>query len=106
MSTKLQAIGAVNSCWNRAKFDEQVFVLLGRDESAQIAIHAWIKDRIRRGKNSLDDPQIAEALDCIRQIEVDLAKAGKGVMPPKPLTEEEGRNIPSPPDEPALVTDE
>lgn len=53
------------SCFNRAKEDEMLFVILGRDPAAPTTILSWIKERIRLGKNTINDPQIQEALDCI-----------------------------------------
>lgn len=50
------------SCLNRARFNELVFVLLGRDAAAPFAIRAWCAERIRLGKNAADDAQILEAL--------------------------------------------
>lgn len=50
-----------NSCWNKAHPDELVFVLLGRDAAAHVAIGAWIEERLRTGKNKPDDAQIQEA---------------------------------------------
>lgn len=69
-NTKQALISDCNSCWNRAQMDEPVFVLMGRDECAMTAIHAWIKDRTRLGKNTIDDPQIRQAMDAIREIEL------------------------------------
>lgn len=60
----------LNSCWNRAKDDERVFVLLARDSAAPAAIRAWVQERIRLGKNTWDDAQIIEALDCANLMEV------------------------------------
>lgn len=54
-----------NSCLNRAKDDEQTFVLLGRDESAPDAIRAWIDSRIRKGKNKPTDETIIDAENWI-----------------------------------------
>jgi hypothetical protein len=50
-----------HSCLNRAHEDEMLFVLLGRDVAAPVAIRAWIAERIRIGKNKEDDFQIIEA---------------------------------------------
>lgn len=58
-----------NSCMSRAKDDEMVFVLLGRDKAAPAAIRAWCDERIRLGKNRDDDPQITEALNCADAME-------------------------------------
>ena len=49
------------SCLNKAREDELLFVLLGRDQAAPAAIYAWIDERVRLGLNMADDPQIAEA---------------------------------------------
>jgi len=38
------------SCMSRAKEDEMVFVLLGRDAAAPVAIRAWVEERIRSAK--------------------------------------------------------
>lgn len=50
-----------NSCLNKAREDEQVFVLLGRDAAAPFAIRAWVAKRIELGLNKADDPQILSA---------------------------------------------
>ena len=49
------------SCMSKARDDEWTFVLLGRDIAATVAVRAWINERIRVGKNRVDDPQIVEA---------------------------------------------
>ncbi len=59
-----------NSCMSKAREDEMVFVLLGRDPAAPIAIRAWIRERIRLGKNQPDDDQIREAKICARVMEM------------------------------------
>lgn len=51
-----------NSCLNRAREDEQIFVLLGRDVAAPEAVRMWAAERIRSGKNKPTDQQIIEAL--------------------------------------------
>jgi hypothetical protein len=53
-----------NSCLNRAKNEERIFVLLARDPAAPKAIREWVKERIRLGKNRPDDPQMLEAIHC------------------------------------------
>lgn len=50
------------SCLNRARDDEMLFVLLGRDPASVVAVLAWIEERIRIGKNVRNDAQIQEAL--------------------------------------------
>lgn len=54
----------VDSCFNRAKMHERIFVLLERDEAAPLAIRVWAQYRITSGKNKPDDDQILEALAC------------------------------------------
>jgi hypothetical protein len=57
------------SCLNKAREDEWLFVLLGRDRAAIVAVSEWIKERIRLGKNTSDDPQIREAMAWIDAVE-------------------------------------
>lgn len=61
----------VGGCIAKAKDDEMTFVLLGRDAAAPIAIRAWIKERIRIGKNLPDDDQIIEAEVCAAVMEAE-----------------------------------
>ena len=65
---KSKELSDPNSCLNRAKGNEMVFVLLGRDRAAPVAIRAWINERLYRGKNVISDPQIQEALRIIDQM--------------------------------------
>ena len=57
------------SCFNRTRDDERIFILLARDQAAPVAIRAWVKERIRIGKNAITDDQIIEALDCANRME-------------------------------------
>lgn len=57
------------SCLSKAKDQEMLFVLLGRDIAAPVAIRAWIKERIRMGKNTRFDDQILEAESCATTME-------------------------------------
>lgn len=57
-----------NSCLNRAKDDEYLFVLIDRDIAMPRAIRAWIEERIRLGKNTREDSQIQEAELAIQMI--------------------------------------
>jgi hypothetical protein len=56
------------SCLNRARDDEWLFVLLGRDPAAPAAVMAWIQERVRLGKNRPDDPQIVEARRWVARV--------------------------------------
>jgi hypothetical protein len=62
------------SCLNRARADEWLFVLLGRDHAAPVAVRAWIEERIRSGKNVRADAQIVEVEAWIAAV---LAEQGK-----------------------------
>lgn len=59
---KVHELHQPGSCWNRALDGELVFVLLERDSCAAFAVRAWCEERIRQGRNQVDDPQIQEAL--------------------------------------------
>jgi hypothetical protein len=59
------------SCLNRAKPDEWLFVLLGRDEDAPATVLDWIERRLRRGKNAPDDPQIVEARKWVETVQTE-----------------------------------
>lgn len=58
-----------SSCWNRAHPNEPVFVLLGRDASAAVAIRAWILHRLRSGKSTETSPEIVQAREWCEVME-------------------------------------
>ena len=58
-----------NSCLNKAKDDELIFVLLARDPAAPEAVRAWIKERIRLGKNKPGDAKLIEAAHWAATVE-------------------------------------
>jgi hypothetical protein len=64
------------SCFNKAQPREMLFVLLGRDKSAPVAIRAWVDHRVATGKNQADDLQITEALRCAEVMEKEQANYG------------------------------
>lgn len=66
---KLREVTQFNSCWNKAKNDEIVFILLGRDKATPATIRFWVDERIAFGLNHPEDPQIKEAIACARRIE-------------------------------------
>jgi hypothetical protein len=68
MMRKRDELADPRSCLNKARDTEMLFVLLGRDESATVAVRAWIEDRIRRGKNVRTDAKIIEATEWIRTV--------------------------------------
>lgn len=65
------------SCFNRAKSDELVFVLLARDPAAPRAIRAWVTERLYQGINKPDDDQINEALATAEAMEIQRAELRK-----------------------------
>ena len=56
-------------CYANADPDEPMFIVLGRDAAAPIAIRAWIDQRIASGKNKPDDEQIVEAREIADAME-------------------------------------
>ena len=66
---KRDEIETPDSCLNKARDDERIFVLLARDPAAPTAIRAWVNERLRLGKNVPSDAQIIEALDCADRME-------------------------------------
>ena len=62
------------SCFNKARDSEHLFVLLARDPAAPITIRAWVAERLRLGKNMPNDPQIREALDCAALMDLERAE--------------------------------
>ena len=57
-------------CYENAEPDEPMFIFLARDECAPQILREWCDMRIRMGKNTPDDEQITEAIDCARAMEV------------------------------------
>ena len=68
MPTKRESELNPLSCWNKAKKDEPMFILLGRDEMAQDTIRAWISFCLTSGKNARDDFQIQDAKRVIHEM--------------------------------------
>ena len=61
---KQDEIQNLNSCLNKAKSHEMVFVLRAHDPVASDVIRYWIKLRCESGKNTSLDNEIREAWDC------------------------------------------
>lgn len=57
-----------NSCWNKAREDERVFILLERDRATPIVVAVWIVVRIALGLNQPGDAQLTEAADFVRAV--------------------------------------
>lgn len=58
-----------NSCWNKAKFNERLFILMSRDEAAPSTIRFWIRQRIELGLNKSGDEKLVEAERCAELME-------------------------------------
>ncbi len=71
---KYEELSDPRSCLNRARPDEMLFVLLGRDCAATLAVRHWIEARILLGKNQRGDPQIQDAEQWIATV---LAERGE-----------------------------
>jgi len=71
---KRDELDDTDSCLNKARDDERLFVLLARDPAAPVAIRAWVAERVRLGKNKPDDAQIVEAIDCAQRMEIERAE--------------------------------
>ena len=57
---KREELSNPQSCLNRAKDHEMIFVLLARDKSAPPTLRYWTRERISRGQSPLD-AQIVDA---------------------------------------------
>jgi len=68
---KRDEIEDTQSCFNKATDGERLFVMLARDPAAPVAIRAWVAERIRLGKNTPDDDQIREAIECAKLMEIE-----------------------------------
>lgn len=79
MSTKEKALKLLSSCWSKAKADEPIFILLGRDKAAAQTIRFWALERQKRALNRADDEQLVEAYALAKSI--DEYNAPKVVVP-------------------------
>jgi hypothetical protein len=79
-----------NSCWNKAREDERLFILLDRDDAMADTIQFWINKRIELGKNKPGDPKLVEAEECIRLMASE--RATREAMSHK-LLKEGGRQV-------------
>ena len=68
---RLEEVQNPLSCLNRAKPNELVFVLLGRDVAAPGVIRMWCAKRVTMQKNTWDDDQIVEALTLADAMELE-----------------------------------
>lgn len=68
---KKEELSSDNTCMGHAHPDEMVFVLIGRDPAAPVAVRAWVAERLRLGKNAETDPQVVEALRVADTMELE-----------------------------------
>jgi hypothetical protein len=87
---KRDEISDMGSCLNKAREDEWLFVLLGRDKAAPAAVRAWIDERLRIGKNKPTDAQIVEAEAWIEKAAKESGAAVPKRAAPEPLYSVDG----------------
>jgi hypothetical protein len=57
-----------DSCWNKAKDEEYVFVLLERDATMASTIEYWCTMRVDMGLNTWEDEKIVSAMDLVNYL--------------------------------------
>ncbi len=66
---KLEEMKVATSCWNKARGETRMFILLDWDRTTPSVIRFWAQERIRLGLNKAGDDQIVEALKLADEIE-------------------------------------
>ena len=66
---KRDEIADPTSCWNKAKDDDIVFILLQGDDASPETIRFWVNKRIELGKNKPGDRKMVTALQAADAIE-------------------------------------
>lgn len=66
-------------CYANAAPDEPMFILLGRDPAAAMALVFWCELRVELGLNGANDSQIKDAQDCYKKMVEEAQKRGKNV---------------------------
>lgn len=64
-------------CYANAEPDEPMFTLLARDSCAAEVVREWARLRVVTGKNSAEDHQIQEALECADAMDTYRKKLGR-----------------------------
>ena len=78
---KRKELSDPNSCLNKAKDDELIFVLVEHDVTSPDTVRDWVARRLDKGKNKITDPQIIEALAWADKVE-EIHTYGKSVRNP------------------------
>ena len=60
-----------NSCLNKAKDDETIFVILSRDKAAPNSVRFWAQERIDLGLNKPGDQKIIDAYKRAEEMEAE-----------------------------------
>lgn len=58
-----------NSCFNKAKDDDYIFVLIQKDITMADTIRQWVRLRVEAGKNQYIDAKVDEALKLANLID-------------------------------------
>lgn len=66
---KREELSNPSSCLSRARDDEEIFVILERDDTFSEVVRYWAAKRIEKGKNTPGDAQITEALTKADRVE-------------------------------------
>lgn len=80
---KKDEIATPDSCLNKAKDDEPIFVLRGKDPAAPATLAKWINRRVELGLNDYGDRKTLEAANLMAEMQQYQAK----------LAEEEKKNV-------------
>lgn len=77
--TKQENIDNPNSCWNKARSDELVFILREKDKTMGKTIRFWAAERVKDGLNKSTDAKIVQALELAYMLD-----GFDGTYPPDP----------------------
>jgi len=72
----------LDSCLNKAREDEMLFVLLARDPAFPATVRFWAAERVRLGKDGPASPKVLSALACAAAAEREHAAAAAADVPP------------------------
>jgi hypothetical protein len=62
---KSEELSNPNSCLNKAKDNEWIFVLLERDPALVATLRKWVEERVRLGLNKPSDQKIIDVENAI-----------------------------------------
>lgn len=76
--TKSQNITDPQSCWNKAREDQEIFILIEHDEAYPNTVRRWANERIDLGLNNWGDAKIRSALASADLVEAKLRNKNGG----------------------------